>query len=220
MKLKKVSMILTSSVLSLGMFSTMASASTPLNGQPEKIRIQVASTENVFTKEDLIKKFRTLFPNQFDFLSNSDFQVSSAHIYPEDEMIRHNLYFTKTIDGKRISGNVGFVGEELEIEHFSYQPPNVTDALFPAKVSKEEAKKIAEGFMKKFFDGKDYQLESDTFNYYPQQILTEPIRYSFTFARTENQVSIADQRMEVSVLGNGEVVGFYRDVSSVRNINL
>src|SRR6185437_5686264 len=65
-------------------------------------------------------------------------------------------------------------------------------------------------FMKKFFDGKDYQLESDTFNYYPQQILTEPIRYSFSFARTKNQVSIADQRMDVSVLGNGEVVSFYK----------
>ncbi len=151
-----------------------------------------------------------MFPNQFDYLTNSDFQVSSAHIYPEDETVRHDLYFTKTVNGKRIYGNVGFVGEELEIEYFSYQPPNVKDALFPAKVSKDEAKKIAEGFMNKFLDGNDYQLETDTFNYYPQQILTEPIRYSFTFARTKNQVSIADQRMEVTVLGNGEVVGFYK----------
>ena len=209
-KLKKVGMILTSSVLSFGMFSSITNASTTVDGQPEKVRIQVASTEIVFTKEELIKKFRKMFPNQFDFLANSDFQMSSAHIYPDDETVRHDLHFTKTINGKRLYGNVGFVGEELEIEYFSYQPPNVKDALFPAKVSKDEAKKIAEGFMKKFLDGKDYQLETDTFDYYPQQILTEPIRYSFTFARTENQVSIADQRMEVSVLGNGEIVSFYK----------
>ena len=92
--------------------------------------------------------------------------------------------------------------------------------LFPAKVSKEEAKIIAEDFMKKFLDGKDYELETNSFNYYPQQILTEPIRYSFTFARTENQVSIADQRMEVSVLGNGEVVGIQKMFPQTQIIHL
>ncbi|MFS0687841.1 S-layer homology domain-containing protein [Sporosarcina sp. 179-K 8C2 HS] len=209
-KIKKLGLIVTSSVLSFGMFSSMVNASTSENGQPEKVRIQVASTDTAITKDQLINKFRKMFPNQFDFLTNSDFQMSSAHIFPEDETVRHDLYFTKTINGKRVDGNIGFVGEELDIEYFSYQPPNVTDALFPAKVSKEEARKIAEDFMKKFLDGKEYQLETDTFNYYPQQILTEPVRYSFSYTRTENKISIADQRMEVSVLGNGEVVSFYK----------
>lgn len=210
---KKVGMMLTSSVLSFGMFSTIADASTTGNGQPEKVRIQVASADVVISKDELIEKFRKMFPKQFDFLTNSDFHVRTGHVFPEDEeTIRHDLTFTKTINGKQIYGNIGFVGEELDIESFSYQPPNVKDALFPPKVSKEEAKKIAEDFMSKFLDGKDYQLEANSFNYYPQQILTEPIRYSFTFARTENQVSIADQRMEVSVLGNGDVVGFYKMV--------
>ncbi|WP_060208363.1 S-layer homology domain-containing protein [Sporosarcina koreensis] len=209
-KLKKVGMILSSSVLSFGMFSSVANASTTEIGQPEKVRIQVASTDVEISKDELIKKFREIFPHQFDFLTNNDFHVSSGHMFPEDETVRHDLVFTKTINGKQIYGNIGFVGEELDIENFSYQPPNVTDALFPPKVSKEEAKKIAGNFMKEFLDGKDYQLETNTFNYYPQQILTEPIRYSFTFARTENQVSIADQIMQVSVLGNGEIVSFYK----------
>ena len=118
---------------------------------------------------------------------------------------------TKTINGKQLYGNVGFVGENLEIEQFYYQPATEAEALFPAKVSKEEARKIAVDFIKKFLDGEEYQLETDPFNYYPQQILTEPIRYSFSFARTKNQVSISDQRIEVSVLGNGEIVSFYRN---------
>ncbi|MCM3709708.1 S-layer homology domain-containing protein [Sporosarcina luteola] len=210
MRLKKLSMIVTSSVLSIGMFSSIAGASTTMNGQPEKVRIQVAATNTIISKDELVKKFKKMFPDRFDFLTNSDFQLNSAHIYPEDETVRHDLYFTKMIDGKRVHGNIGFVGEELAIESFSYQPPNVKDALFPAKVSKEQARKIAEDFMKNLIDGKDYQLETDTFNYYPQQILTEPVRYSFSFTRTENQVSIADQRMEISVLGNGEVVNFYK----------
>ena len=118
---------------------------------------------------------------------------------------------TKAIDGKRLYGSVGFVGEKLEIEQFYYQPAIEKESLFPAKVSKEEAKKIAVDFVGKFLNGEEYQLEPNIYNYYPQQILTEPIRYSFSFARTENQVSIADQRIEVTVLGNGEIVNFYKN---------
>ncbi len=208
--LKKIGMIVTSSVLSFGMFSSIAHASTAEHGQPEKVRIQVASTDTIISKDELIKKFKKMFPDRFDYLTNNDFHMSSAHMYPEDETVRHDLNFTKTVNGKRVYGSIGFVGEDLDIEYFSYQPPNVKDALFPAKVSKEEARKIAEDFMKKSLGGKDYQVETDTFNYYPQQILTEPVRYSFSFARTHNQVTIADQRMEVSVLGNGEVVSFHK----------
>ncbi|MCM3709707.1 PepSY1/2 domain-containing protein [Sporosarcina luteola] len=215
MKFKKMGMMLTSSVLSFGMFSSIANASTTVYGQPENTRIEVAAADTVVTKEELIKKFRDMFPKQFNFLTNSDFHVRSAYIYPEDEKLRHDLTFTKTVNGKQVYGNVGFVGEKPEIEYFSYQPAEVKDALFPAKVSKEEAKKIAEGFMKEILDGKDYQLETNTFNYSPQQILTEPIRYSFSFARTVNQVSVADQRIDVSVLGNGEIVGFHKMSPSV-----
>lgn len=210
MSFKKLGLIVTSSVLSFGMFSSIANATTTENGQPEKVRIQVAATDSMISKEELIKKFKQMFPNRFDFLTNNDFQMSSAHIYPEDKTVRHDLYFTKTMNGKRVYGNIGFVGDKLDIEYFSYQPANVKDALFPAKVSKEEARKIAEDFMKKSLNGKEYKLDTDSFNYYPQQILTEPVRYSFSFTRTKNNVPIADQRMEVSVLGNGEVVGFYK----------
>ena len=61
-KIKKVGILLTSTALSLSMFSSIASASTTVNGQPEKVRIQVASSDIVITKEELIKKFRELFP--------------------------------------------------------------------------------------------------------------------------------------------------------------
>ena len=211
MNLKKIGIVLTSSVLSFGMFSSIANASTTMIGQPEKVQIQVASTETVFTKNDLIKKFHDLFPKKFDFLTNSDFHMGGSHFYPDDETLRYDLSFSKTINGKQLYGSIGFVGENLEIEQFYYQPPTEADALFPAKVSKEEARKIAVDFIKKFLNGEEYQLETDPFNYFPQQILTEPIRYSFSFARTENQVSISDQRIEVSVLGNGEIVSFYRN---------
>jgi len=213
MGLKHVGIILGASALSFGLFSTNVNATTNLNEQPP-VQIQAASTENVFTKEELIKKFRTLFPKQFDFLTNADFQMNSGYYYPGEETIRSDLHFTKTINGKQLYGNVSFVGKELNIENFSYQPATVTDALFPAKVSKEEAQKIAGDFMKKYLEGGEYQLETDSYDYYPTQLLTDPIRYSFSYTRLKNKVSINDQRIEVSVLGNGEIVGFYRNQDS------
>ncbi|TQR18720.1 YcdB/YcdC domain-containing protein [Psychrobacillus soli] len=210
-KLKKIGIVLASSALSFGMFSSVASASTNGVGQQEQVQILVASTDNVFTKNDLIKKFHELFPKKFDFLTSSDFHMGGSHIYPDDDTVRYDLSFTKTIDGKRLYGSVGFVGEKLEIEQFYYQPTVEKESLFPAKVSKEDAEKIAVDFVGQFLNGEKYELEPNVYNYYPQQILTEPIRYSFSFARTENQVPIADKRIEVTVLGNGEIVNFYRN---------
>ncbi|MFJ7933508.1 S-layer homology domain-containing protein [Sporosarcina sp. NPDC096371] len=208
--MKKAGILLSSSVLSFGMFSTIANASNTVNEQPEKVQIQVASTEIGVTKNDLIKKFRKLFPNQFGYLKDSDFQMSNGHFYLDDETLRHDLSFTKTVNGKRLYGSVGFVGKDLDIEQFYYQPTNEAEALFPAKVSKEEARKKAVNFIKQFLDGEEYQLETDSFNYYSQQPLTEPVRYSFSFTRMENKVPVSDQRIEVTILGNGELVNFYR----------
>lgn len=209
-KLRKLGVVLTASALSLGMLSSIAYASPSGNETQQKIQIQVADSEKFYTKNDLIKRFKELFPKQFDDLTNNDFQLSSGHYYSDDKEMRYNLFFNKVVNGKPTYGSVGFVGEELEIEQFYFQPSNEKDALFPAKVSKDEARKIADEFMKKFLTDQEYQLETDPYNYYPQQILTEPIRYSFSFTRTKNKVSISDQRIEVTVLGNGEVTNFYK----------
>lgn len=210
-KSRKISTLLTCSALSFGLFASAAQASTYMDEQSTKVPIEVASTEVDFSKNDLIQKFRDLFPNQFDFLSSNDFQMSGGHMYPDDEKIRYHLYFSKAVNGKQLHGSVGFVGDDLEIEHFSFQPLNEADALFPAKVSKEEARKIAIEFMSHIPTEEAYQLETDIQQYYPHRILTEPIRYSFMFTRTKHQVPIADQKMQVTVLGNGDVVEFYKN---------
>ncbi len=210
-KLNKLGIILTSSALTVGLFSTTASAATTGLGQPDKPLVQVASSEVVYTKEDLIKKFRSYFPKQFDSLKSSDFQMSSGSYYfPEDETTRYNLSFTQTVEGKRVYGNIGFVGENLDIEHYSYSPPIGSDALFPAKVSKDEARKLAEDFVKSLLKEDSYKLESDNNYYYPTRILTEPINYSFSFSKTKNDISISDNRVEVTILGNGQITNFYK----------
>ncbi|WP_342598331.1 YcdB/YcdC domain-containing protein [Psychrobacillus sp. FSL H8-0483] len=207
--MKKIGIIFTASALSIGMFSSAASAASIVEGQPVKVVAQVAATGEVVTKEDLLKKFRSAFPGIFDFVNASDFHMSSNN-YPGDETTRYHLFFSKLQNGKDIHGNIGFYGEDFEIESFNYEPVSTSDALFPAKVSKEEAKKVATDFVKKFLKDGNYKLDEDYNDYYnySKQILTRPISYSFSFNRMKDDVAIADQSVNVTVLGNGEIVSF------------
>ncbi|MFJ7738548.1 YcdB/YcdC domain-containing protein [Lysinibacillus sp. NPDC097287] len=210
---KKLGIILTSTAFSLGVLSPVAHASASLNNEPAgKIEIQVASKETKVTKEELIKKLRTLFPNEFNFLTDKDFQIESGHYYPEDKTIRYELNFDKVVDGKNIYGNFSFRGDSLELESFHYRPADKTGALFPAKYSKDEAQKIAQDFLKKFTNASNYQLQEDNFgyDYYMSIPLSEPTTYSFEYQPTQNGVPISDQSIVISVLGNGVVDSMYR----------
>ncbi len=208
LKPKKIGILVTASALSIGLFMTPASATSVL-GQSEKVLNQVAVAQSTFSKADLIKKFRSLFPD-FASVKESEFTMHSGTYYPEDGITRYNLSFTQTIDGKRYHGNVSFYGSNLEIEHFSYSPPTTADSLFPAKYSKEEAQQKAVDFVKKFFKNENYQLNANQYNYYPARILTEPIYYSFSFSKTENGIPLSDQQVDVSILGNGDVTSLSR----------
>ena len=209
--MKKLGIILTASALSIGVFTSAANAAGTVARQPVEVIKQVAAIEKDVTKEDLLKKFHSAFPGVFDFVNTSDFQMSTHEDHPGGETIRYHLFFTKMQNGKDIHGSIGFSGEDLDIESFSYEPVSTPDALFPAKVSKEEAKKVATDFVNTFLKDGNYKLdeENNDYYYYSKQILTSPISYSFSFNRMKEDVAIADQRVTISVLGNGEIVNFY-----------
>ncbi|HWL23136.1 MAG TPA: hypothetical protein VNR38_05215, partial [Ureibacillus sp.] len=211
-KMKKFAILFTSTALTLGITSSIGHAQSPMEGQNDRVAIEVNNSDKVLSKTAFIKKLKELFPNQFNFLAESDFQLSNAHHYPDDERTRYDLSFQKMISGKDVYGSVTFVGDELEIESFYYTPVTTSDALFPAKVSKETAEKIGTEFLGKLPNGKNYELDpsNTNYNYYSNQPLTEPIRYDFSYVLKENNIPIADQYIYISVLGSGEITQFYR----------
>lgn len=216
---KKVGLLVTTTALSYGLFSSVANAQSPIEVQPERIAIEVEMTETTITKQTLIKRLKTLFPNQFDFLSSNDFHMSNAHYYSDDERIRYDLSFHKTVKGRDVYGSFVFVGDDLELEHFYFEPLNTTDALFPAKVSKEEAEKIAVAFLNKLPNGKDYQLDKNSigYSYFSNQLITEPVTYEFLFDKKKNNIPITDKQVHLTVLGNGEITSFYRYAEEGKN---
>lgn len=218
-KFKKLGIILTSTAFSVGVLAPMAQASANVKDSTERIEIQVASTETKVTKSTLIKKLRELFPEKFNFLTDNDFYTGRGHYYNDDKTIRYELSFNKTVNGKDVYGSITLRGDDLELEHFYYQPANVADALYPAKYSKEDAKIIAQDFLNKFPNTAGYKLQDNEndydYGYNFTRPLSEPISYSFSYAPTHNGVTISDHYITINVLANGEIVNVYHssDVS-------
>jgi len=191
----------------------MAQASANVKESPERVAIQVESTETKVTKSMLIKRLNTLFPGKFNFVTENDFDMGQGHYYNDDKTVRYELGFQKKVDGKDVYGGFTFKGDDLALESFHYQPANVADAMYPAKYSKAEAKKVAEDFRNKILNNGNYKLREDLGNddFGFSRPISEPISYLFVYSPTHNGVPFSDESMHIEVLANGEVVSMYRN---------
>lgn len=173
-------------------------------------------------KEKLIAKVKELFPNQFDMVSNKDFNVSFNPSRPGMGMETYDLHFYKEMGvGKQINGHFSFAGKDLTLVSYNYDPADKKDALFPAKITKEEAQKVATKFLEKLKLQGLYQLSDENFDYYSNmnRPLTEPVLYQFTYDKLENGVPVQYKNANITVLGNGEVTQFYSGYMTEINAN-
>lgn len=208
---------MTSTAFSVGILAPISHVSANVKESSERIEIQVASTETKVTKNMLIKKLRSLFPEEFKFVADNDFNSGPGHFYRDDTTVRYELNFYKTINGKDAHGSFVFKGDDLELESFYYQPANIAEAIYPAKYSENEAQKIAQKFLGKFVDSDNYKLRDD-YNEYGFNItrpLSEPITYSFVYSPIYNGVLIGDQSITIHVLANGEITGMSSNAESI-----
>ncbi|QSB11167.1 S-layer homology domain-containing protein [Lysinibacillus fusiformis] len=216
-KFKKLGIILTTTAFSVGVLAPVSQASANVKEPSERIEIQLAATETKVTKGMLINKLRALFPEEFKFVADNEFNSGGGHFFRDDKTVRYDLNFHKTVNGKDVYGGFTFKGEDLDLEHFYYQPANIAEAVYPAKYSEIEAKKIAEDFLKKFANLENYKLREDGFGYYNDinRPLSQPITYSFVYSPTYNGVLIGDQSITIDVLANGQITGMYRNTDSI-----
>lgn len=175
---------------------------------------KISESSESIDKQLLIDRVRELFPSKFDFVSDNDFNLGFAHYRPyeeEEDIQRYRLeFFKKNGSGNHIHGNFEFVGEDLKLSEFYYRPENQTDALFPPKVSKEQAKEIAAAFIQRAHPNTTYELkENDHYYYRMNRPLTEPIEYNFHFEKVINDIPVQNQSVRVNVLGNGDITNFH-----------
>lgn len=216
-KLKKLSALSLSTILSLGILTPHIGAQTLPPGEHERTPVKMTVAKPDVTKTDLIEKVNTLFPGRFDFLQESDYELTTDYPFLENSVPRYHLSFYKNRNGVPVRGQFRFIGERLELESFSYHPADVSDALFPLKADKEEAQKMAEDFLRHFSQKGDYRLDTMNDFQMENQTLVEPLRYTFSFVRSKDAVPIDDQQITITVLGNGEIVEFDRTYTATGN---
>jgi hypothetical protein len=208
---KKAGVLFSATALTVGLLAPMAGASTLGNERMETLPIQVAQTKATVTKNDLMKRFRELFPSGFPNVTEKDFQMGTGYSHPKDPTVRYELSFSKDMGNRQHEyGSFTFVGETLELESFHYQPVNSKDVLFPAKYSKGDAQKAADEFIKKFDKNREYELVPSEHDFYSSSILTQPVQYSFTYMKKKSGVPISDQAIHIGVLGDGTVSYYYK----------
>ncbi|MEC1695615.1 PepSY1/2 domain-containing protein [Schinkia azotoformans] len=216
MSIKKVGAIYVSSALAL-------SALMPINNVHAEVKsvmlteqggIGQSSEASILDvdKEKLIARVKELFPNLFNTVSSKDFNVSFNPSRAGMGMETYDLHFYKEMGaGKQMNGHFSFTGKDLALISFYYDPADKKDALFPAKVTREEAQKTATKFLEKLKLNGQYQLSDENMDYYSNmnRPLTEPVMYHFTYDKLENGVPVQYRNASITVLGNGEVTQFY-----------
>ena len=140
-KFRKASALLSATALSVSLFAPIASASTIGNERMEGLPIRIAQTDVTVTKNDLIKRVRELFPNEFKDVAEKDFRMGTGYWYPNEDTVRYELSFSKSIDNHYVHGTFTFVNKTLELEQFYYQGKNSKDAFSQQNIQKRKHKK-------------------------------------------------------------------------------
>lgn len=214
MKFKKIGLITLSTMIGLGTLASSTYAVTPNQLEQSEQLIKVSALEVSSTdKAKLIQEFKRLFPGQFDFLEDRDFNVDQFR-YPEldQDINRVALHFHKQMESNKfIHGHLEFVGDNLQLQSFYTQPLDTKEAMYPPKVSQDEAKVIATNFVNRFKGSETFRIQEGPGPryYWRNRTLTEPIEYQFYFEKIVNGVPVANQGVNVIVLGNGEITQFY-----------
>lgn len=204
---KQIGVLLSSMVLTVGLLAPSVSATVNTN---ETLPIQVAQKNIKVTKKDLINRLRELFPKDYTNITDKEFSFHTGYSDPGNTKLRYELYFSKEKNGKYTHGSFTFVGDELQLEQFYYQPKTSKDALFPAKYSKEEAQKIADKLLKQLNPNSSYQLDTTNYNYYTTVNLAEPVSYHFNYVNTKSDYKVASQSISINVLGDGTVTSYFK----------
>ncbi|KXG43975.1 YcdB/YcdC domain-containing protein [Tepidibacillus decaturensis] len=171
--------------------------------QAEKIAVTSAKIQKDEAIE-LAKKYVTIPDdyklNSVNFSSNWGYPNRAAWslYWRLEENNQTKAHISVTIDA-----NEGIL---LSLDSYQYKE---SPSMYPAKVSLEEAKKIADEYVKKIYPDLLNQVEVDPnflANYQPP--LNGPVYYSFPYRRMVNGIPFSDQSIYVQVNGDGEVTNF------------
>lgn len=207
------------------MFAAEGSSSTAVSLTSDQMKMAIAagdvpSSESItpdptkakFSKEDAVKKVKTLFPILKD-ATTSTITLGNRNRFPlpENQMVWEIQWnYQDGNSSHSFSSSVDAMSGDLINIYISLPYNNDNIAYYPPKLSKEDALIEAKAFIAKAATSisiKDLQLEE----YSPSlqgSALFGPLQYSFYFTTLKNGIPSQAEAISVTVDANGNIVQF------------
>jgi len=174
-----------------------------------------ANPENVkVTKEEAIEKIRELFPMLKD-AQVSEVELGDSHVYPPpaNQMVWNiGWHYQKGNSGYGFNSRVDAMTGELISTHIGFPMDEENVAYYPPKVSREEALKKAEAFIKKAAPSLS-NVKEKPLTYFTNQPLFGQVRHTFQFERTVQGIPVPEESIYMTVDGEGRIIEFNRQAS-------
>ncbi|NBI29929.1 YcdB/YcdC domain-containing protein [Chengkuizengella marina] len=157
------------------------------------------------TKENLVIRVKQLFPNELASAKIEEFTFEGNNPSKNEQFSLNYHENADKYTNSDLRGTFLFYGRELTLIAFSFGGGKATEGtLFPPSVDVEESQRIAEEFLKQFYDMSDYGIK---YSYYQdfQKTLTEHVQTEFEFYKMKDDIRISDQGGRVLVQGDGKI---------------
>lgn len=146
------------------------------------------------------------------YIKNLDeYKLNSINSYTDyEKRLIWDMYWIKEVEGNPVSNiQISVDSEKGQIISYNFYNYSQTPAQFPAKITVEEAKKIADDYIKEIFPDLLGKIEADDhFLKSFKAPLSGPTYYQIPYRYLINGVPFEDNKIYVQVSGDGEVTSF------------
>lgn len=213
MKGKLLATVLSLSLLQIPVYGGLAYAANSVTSEISAAPISAGAgvldeSQAKISKDEAVERLRQLFPELKDAEVVS-VDLGNPNQYPPSTEMIWTIQWNMSIE----NGSYGFdsaidaiTGDVITY----YYPLPKEDSYYPAKVSKEEAEKIAKQFISSASPSlkaaDKLQLAPIDGNY--PQALFGPVQYAFTYQVQVNGIQAANSQIQVVIDGNGKITEY------------
>ncbi|GCL73046.1 hypothetical protein PN4B1_29820 [Paenibacillus naphthalenovorans] len=201
----------TSSAAAASVSGFNASSGTAPSAAKEAKQVKA---EAKITKDEAVAIVRKLFPKLQD-AQPVRVELGDSHSYPPQYQnvwtIGWQITFGNSSYG--FDSKVDSITGDLLQTHLHFPTDEGNEAYYPPKVSKEEALGLAKAFIQKASPTLSLDsLKPVDQSPYTNQALFGPVQYEFSFTTLVHGLAHPGGHISVTINGNGEVTGYYRNV--------
>lgn len=216
---KALATALSLSLLQVPLFGGLAHAASDASATVSAIAVAAgegsASSSSVLdeslakiSKDEAVEKFKKLFPELKDAQAVS-VQLGNPNQYPPSNEMIWTIEWSVAVENGTHGFSTSIDAITGDILTYFY-PIDQESSYYPAKVTKDEAEKIAKQFISVVapsIKADKLQLSQAESNY--PQALFGPVQYTFIYQMQVNGIPTSNSQIQITVDGNGKITNYY-----------